>query len=61
MTGRYDVRSLQLIEADLLDKLQRCVPPVDQHRADLERVRSQIAHAADDPTAPVEEGNDAGA
>lgn len=28
-------------EAELLDLLQRCVPPVDQHRHDLHVVRAE--------------------
>ena len=46
MKHRFDLISLRQTEADLLDKLQRCVPPVDQHRAELERVRTHIAEAS---------------
>ncbi|MFC2153509.1 hypothetical protein ACFLQ7_02625 [Actinomycetota bacterium] len=38
-----DVRDLERREADLRHKLERCVPPVDQHRRELERVRAEMA------------------
>lgn len=28
-------------EAELLDRLQRCIPPVDQHRHELQRIRTE--------------------
>jgi hypothetical protein len=28
-------------ERELIDLLQRCIPPVDQHRHDLQRVRTE--------------------
>jgi hypothetical protein len=37
------VVDLERREADLRHKLERCVPPVDQHRRELERVRAEIA------------------
>ena len=37
------VRDLERREAELRHKLERCVPPVDQHRRELERVRAEIA------------------
>jgi len=33
---------LVAVEADLRRKLEQCVPPVDQHRRELERVRSEL-------------------
>lgn len=39
------VLALQRRESDLLGKLEQCIPPVDQHRADLERVRSELSEA----------------
>lgn len=50
-TGRYDdgptnvdpLRALEERELALVAKLERCLPPVDQHRTELERVRSQLA------------------
>ena len=29
-------------ESELVRKLEQCIPPVDQHRRDLERVRSEL-------------------
>ena len=46
------VHLLERREADLLDKLQRCIPPVDQHRAELERVRTELADARAETTGP---------
>ena len=43
MTNEHDLTMLRRTEADLLDKLHRCIPPVDQHRTELERIRSRIA------------------
>jgi hypothetical protein len=34
---------LESRESDLLRKLEQCVPPVDQHRYELERVRTELA------------------
>ena len=39
------VRLLEGMEADLVGRLEQCIPPVDQHRADLERVRWELAEA----------------
>lgn len=36
------ITELTRAEADLLDKLQRCIPPVDQHRHELMRVRAEL-------------------
>ncbi|MEA1901896.1 MAG: hypothetical protein U9N56_00040 [Actinomycetota bacterium] len=36
------IERLQVQESDLVHKLERCVPPVDQHRQDLNIVRSQL-------------------
>lgn len=36
-------RDLERREADLRHMLERCVPPVDQHRRELERVRAEMA------------------
>jgi hypothetical protein len=38
-----NVRMLQERELDLVAKLERCIPPVDKHRHDLERVRTELA------------------
>jgi len=37
------LRILDARASDLVAKLERCLPPVDQHRTELERVRSQLA------------------
>jgi hypothetical protein len=37
------IAALEARESDLLRKLERCVPPVDQHRYELERVRTELA------------------
>lgn len=42
------VANLVVIESDLVRKLEQCVPPVDQHRRELERVRDQIANLRSD-------------
>ena len=39
------ITALERLEADLVERLVRCIPPVDQHRTDLERVRSELVHA----------------
>ena len=36
-------------EAELLDLLQRCIPPVDQHRHDLHLVRAERERLLADP------------
>ena len=36
---------LEARESDLLRKLEQCIPPVDQHRYELERVRTELASA----------------
>jgi hypothetical protein len=36
---------LKARESDLLRKLEQCIPPVDQHRYELERVRTELASA----------------
>jgi hypothetical protein len=41
------IQTLERREADLVSRLEQCIPPVDQHRADLERVRSELAAARD--------------
>lgn len=44
-TQRYS-KNVQLLlakELDLVVKLERCIPPVDKHRRDLERVRTELA------------------
>jgi hypothetical protein len=33
---------LEARESDLLRKLEQCIPPVDQHRYELERVRDGL-------------------
>ncbi len=44
MTPDRDARITELTraEAELVDKLQRCTPPVDQHRHELMRVRAEL-------------------
>ena len=37
------IATLEVRESDLLRKLEQCVPPVDQHRYELERVRTDLA------------------
>jgi hypothetical protein len=37
------IAMLQARELDLVVKLERCIPPVDKHRHDLERVRTKLA------------------
>ena len=39
------ILALERREADLVSRLEQCMPPVDQHRADLERVRSELNEA----------------
>jgi hypothetical protein len=36
---------LERLERDLRHKLEHCIPPVDQHRHELERVRSELSQA----------------
>jgi hypothetical protein len=37
------IAALEARQSDLMNKLQHCVPPVDQHRRELERVRSDLS------------------
>ena len=37
------IAALEVRESGLLRKLERCIPPVDQHRYELERVRTALA------------------
>jgi hypothetical protein len=39
------IRTLERLEVDLVARLEQCIPPVDQHRVDLERVRSELTEA----------------
>jgi hypothetical protein len=45
-TGRYTITNrVELLvsrESELVRKLEQCIPPIDQHRRDLERVRSEL-------------------
>ena len=34
---------LERREAELVARLEQCIPPVDQHRAELERVRTELS------------------
>jgi hypothetical protein len=37
------ITALEVRESELLRKLEQCIPPVDQHRYELERVRTELA------------------
>jgi hypothetical protein len=37
------IRTLRSLESELVHNLERCIPPVDQHRRELERVRSELS------------------
>ncbi|MFO7699037.1 MAG: hypothetical protein R6W79_00325 [Acidimicrobiia bacterium] len=37
------IGTLRSLESELLHNLERCIPPVDQHRRELERVRSELS------------------
>lgn len=37
------IRTLRILESELIHNLERCIPPVDQHRRELERVRSELS------------------
>jgi hypothetical protein len=37
------IAALEERQSDLMNKLQHCIPPVDQHRRELERVRSDLS------------------
>lgn len=37
------IATLEARQSELMNKLQHCVPPVDQHRRELERVRSDLS------------------
>ncbi|HSJ71827.1 MAG TPA: hypothetical protein VLA29_09315 [Acidimicrobiia bacterium] len=37
------IRTLRTVESELVHNLERCIPPVDQHRRELERVRSELS------------------
>ncbi|MDA2978913.1 MAG: hypothetical protein O3B42_04005 [Actinomycetota bacterium] len=37
------IAALELQQSDLLMRLEQCIPPVDQHRRDLERVRTELS------------------
>lgn len=37
------IDDLVAIEARLVHDLERCIPPVDQHRRELERIRADLA------------------
>lgn len=43
------LRELERREAELHNLLERCVPPVDQHRHDLQLVRAERARLDIDP------------
>jgi hypothetical protein len=36
------IAALEVRESNLLRKLEQCIPPVDQHRYELERVRTEL-------------------
>ncbi len=44
------IEELERTEAELMDKLIHCVPPVDLHRRELERVRSELQALRDSGT-----------
>ena len=44
------VADLVALESELVRKLEQCVPPVDLHRRELERVRSEIATVRSEET-----------
>jgi hypothetical protein len=37
------IAALEVRESGLLRKLEQCIPPVDQHRHELERMRTELA------------------
>ena len=37
------IAALEVRESNLLRQLEQCIPPVDQHRHELERVRTELA------------------
>ena len=39
---RLSIAALKVRESNLLRKLERCIPPIDQHRYELERVRTEL-------------------
>jgi hypothetical protein len=41
----HRIAALEIRESNLLRKLEQCVPPVDQHRYELERVRTELESA----------------
>lgn len=52
MAGSDDASSARIVmlerrEAKLVARLEQCIPPVDQHRAELERVRTELGIARD--------------
>ena len=51
----FEVQTVRILklerqESDLVERLERCIPPVDQHRAELERVRSELSQLRDTGT-----------